>query len=107
MFACYEDFVNFFAKRLAVLREQKNVSAREMSLALTKSSSYINHIENKGNMPSIEYFYYICEYLGVSPKEFFDDGTKAPELLSELIAECKSLDKKTLDGLLTFIRNMK
>ena len=36
-----------FAERLTQLREDKQVSAREMSLALGQNCSYINRIENK------------------------------------------------------------
>ena len=39
-------FEDFFAERLISLRNQKNVSAREMSLALGQNGSYINRIEN-------------------------------------------------------------
>ena len=38
---------DFFAARLAALRENHQVSARKMSLALDQNSSYINRIENK------------------------------------------------------------
>ena len=36
-----------FASRLTSLREQKKVSAREMSLDLGQNGSYINRIENR------------------------------------------------------------
>lgn len=35
-----------FAKRLAMLRESKGVSARDMSLTLGQSAGYISNIEN-------------------------------------------------------------
>lgn len=66
----YEDF---FSDRIAELRIQKNVSAREMSLALGQNESYINRIENKKSFPSMQVFFYICEYLDVTPKEFFTE----------------------------------
>ena len=40
----YEDFV---PERLAKLRTQKGVSARDMSLSLGQANNYINNIENK------------------------------------------------------------
>lgn len=40
-------FEDFFCKRLTELRLEKGVSARDMSLSLGQSESYINHIENK------------------------------------------------------------
>ena len=42
--AMYEDFV---PERLAKLRTQKGVSARDMSLSLGQANNYINNIENK------------------------------------------------------------
>ena len=43
----YEDLI---AKRVSQLRMQKGVSARDMSLSLGQSESYINKIENKYGM---------------------------------------------------------
>ena len=40
----YEEFTQ---NRIAQLRMQKNVSARDMSLSLGQNNSYINQIENK------------------------------------------------------------
>ena len=105
MFETYEEFEEFISKRTAILREQKRVSARDMSLSLGLGEAYINHIENKSNMPSMKGLYYICEFLGISPKDFFDDGTEAPELILELVDVCKRLDRKSLENLLEFVRN--
>ena len=58
-----EDFI----KRLTELRMNKGVSAREMSLAIGQSEGYINNVENGVNLPSMTVFFYICEYLGVTP----------------------------------------
>ena len=66
--------INDFGNRLAELRAAKNVSAREMSLSLGQSVSYINQIENHLNFPSMTAFFYICEFLGTTPKEFFSFG---------------------------------
>lgn len=68
----YEDFV---PERLAKLRIRKGVSARDMSLSLGQAHNYINNIENKKSLPSMPSFFYICEYLGITPQEFFDEGT--------------------------------
>lgn len=59
-----------FASRLTSLREQKKVSAREMSLDLGQNGSYINRIENRKAFPSMQCFFYICDYLQISPAAF-------------------------------------
>ena len=61
----YEDFV---PERIAQLRTKKGVSARDMSLSLGQANNYINNIENKKSLPAMQSFFYICEYLGVTPK---------------------------------------
>ena len=50
-----------FALRLAQLREKKNVSAREMSLAIGQNPGYINNIESGKSLPSLPGVFYICE----------------------------------------------
>lgn len=99
----YEDF---FVERLSSLRNQKNVSAREMSLALGQNSSYINRIENKLAFPSMQAFFYICEYLQVSPKDFFDEDNPSPIKIDEIIEELKKLDDVQLDIVITVIKGL-
>lgn len=88
----YEDFV---PERLAELRTQKGVSARDMSLSLGQANNYINNIENKKSLPSMQSFFYICEYLGVTPQEFFDAGNAFPEAMRDFLSEAKQLDPKS------------
>lgn len=86
-----------FAERLAQLREDKQVSAREMSLAIGQNCSYINRIENKKAFPSMQCFFYICDYLQITPQEFFDDKFQAPRELNKLMESLKSLSPKQLE----------
>lgn len=64
-------FEKFFCDRLTELRLKKGVSARDMSLSIGQSESYINRIENHKMLPSLSMFFYICEYFEISPEEFF------------------------------------
>ena len=73
-----------FALRLAMLRTKKNVSAREMSLAIGQNQGYINHIETGQGTPSLAGFFYICEYLGITPSEFFDVDNTNPARLGKI-----------------------
>lgn len=83
----YEDFV---PERLAKLRALKGVSARDMSLSLGQANNYINNIENRKSLPSMQSFFYLCEFLGVTPQEFFDEGNACPQTLQEFMAEAKN-----------------
>ena len=99
----YEDFL---PERLAKLRIQKGVSARDMSLSLGQANNYINNIENKKALPSMQAFFYICEYLEVTPQEFFDEGNVPPETLQTFIAEAKKLDSQSLEYILGIMKKL-
>lgn len=92
-----------FIERLVALRMKKGVSARDMSLSLGQSPSYINNIENGVNLPSMTVFFYICDYLNITPSEFFDTDAKNPEKLSSLIEKLKRLDDAQLNSISTLI----
>ena len=79
------DYTKWFAERLSQLRLEKGVSARDMSLSLGQSASYINKIENGRTMPSMNGLFYICEYLNIEPKDFFNYRNNAPAINAELV----------------------
>ena len=75
---------NFIRERISVLRTKQGISEYKMSLDLGHSKSYIQSISSGKALPSLSEFLYICEYLGVSPKEFFDADLESPQLLHQL-----------------------
>lgn len=95
-----------FPERLAQLRMQKGVSARDMSLSLGQSESYINKIENRRTMPSMAGFFYICDYLEISPAEFFDKDNTAPQLTAELLAVLTKLTVKQQEHILQVVSDI-
>ena len=99
-------FANDFAIRLSKLREQKGVSARDMSLSLGQNAGYINSIENSKSLPSMTTFFYICEYLGVTPNEFFDSGNSNPSKLKVLTDDLMNLSDTKLEHISAIIKDM-
>lgn len=95
-----------FAERLSKLRIQKGVSAREMSLCLGQNPGYINSIESGKNLPSLSNFFYICEYLGVTPESFFNYTVDSPSRLNELTQKVKRLDAHQVDILIELVDSM-
>ena len=87
-------FEDFFIERLISLRNQKNVSAREMSLAIGQNESYINRIEN------------ICEYFQISPMDFFNDGCSYPAKTNKIIEDLNKLNETQLDIIITVINGL-
>lgn len=82
-----------FADRLLHLRLKMGVSARDMSLSIGQNPGYINNIETGKSLPSMKGFFFICEFLGVTPMEFFDFDTPHPKELDLLCNDlCKLSD---------------
>ena len=59
-----------------------------MSLELGQNRSYIQAISSGRSLPSMKQFFNICEYLEITPLQFFDTQESNPQLI-----------KKALDGM--------
>lgn len=97
-------YENFLPDRLAELRMQKGISARDMSLSLGQANNYINTIENKKSLPSMQSFFYICEFLEITPQEFFDKKNSNPTKLKEFIEEAQKLDYESFSYILGIMK---
>lgn len=96
----------WFSSRLTQIRTARKLSARDLSLSLGQSPGYINKIENNRSMPSMQVFFYLCEYLQITPDEFFDQNITYPILLNETIAELKKLDSLQLEHVLSIVKDI-
>ena len=95
-----------FGLRLAQLRIKKGVSAREMSLSLGQNPAYINNIETGKSKPSIDVFLYICEYLEITPGEFFDFESTDPVRLRGIVADMKTLNDEQLAVIAALVKDL-
>lgn len=100
------DYLEWFPERLTQLRKEKGVSARDMSLSLGQSETYINKIENRRTMPSMSGFFYICEYFGIEPKDFFDTRMESPKNIAKITEAVGRLDAKQVEHILQIIMDM-
>lgn len=100
------DYLNWFPMRITELRTQKGVSARDMSLSLGQSESYINKIENKRTLPSMAGFIYICEFFDITPQEFFNVDSPSPQKTKEVIQELEKLTASQLDHIMLIIHDI-
>lgn len=99
----YEDF---FPIRLSKLRTKKGVSARDMSLSIGQNAGYINNIETGKALPSMSGFFFICEYLNITPQEFFDMDSEQPEELRILVNNLKHLDSQQLKNIASIVEGL-
>lgn len=96
-----------FCDRLIQLRLNKGVSARDMSLTLGQSESYINRIESRKMLPSLSVFFYICEYFNITPKEFFSYDESFYDLeITRAINKLRSMDAEKRKHILAVISDL-
>ena len=100
------DYKIFVAERIAQLRQAKGTSARDMSLCMGQNVNYINQIENCKTEPSLSLLFYICEYFGLTPQEFFDVENPHPTRLNDLMESAKQLNENELLHLSDFIKEV-
>jgi len=93
----YDDYQEYFYRRLGKLRTEKGVSAMKMSKMLGQEGSYIGKVENKSFLPTMSVFFYICEYLETTPRDFFDSDIQFPANINQLFRDLKTFDKDELE----------
>jgi len=86
----------FIRERISLLRTNLGISEYKMSLDLGHSKSYVQSISSGKSLPSLSEFLYICEYLGVTPREFFNAESSEPQLVHELTEQVAHLSKSDL-----------
>ena len=99
--------VDLIRNRITELRIKKGVSEYKMSLDLGHSRSYIQSITSGRSLPSMPEFLYICEYLNVTPKDFFDNTMAEPILIQKALEGMRSLNDKDLLSLIHLIDRFK
>lgn len=95
-----------FSQRMTALRQEKGVSARDMSLSIGQSPNYINNIENGLSFPSMSTFFYICDYFGITAQEFFNTNVSSPTRIRDLAAAAGSLKDDDLEHLIAITKAM-
>lgn len=98
---------NFIRNRISELRIQKNISEYKMSLDLGHSKGYIQGISSGRALPSMYEFLYICDYLGITPKEFFDVENSENLKLHQLYISARGLKNEDLDALIYLANHLK
>ena len=97
---------DFVRNRISQLRIKKGVSEYRMSSDLGHSKSYIQSISRGKALPSFSEFLYICEYLGVTPAEFFDPNIEDPQAICKLKHLAQKLSPEDLDALINMAERL-
>lgn len=93
----------FIRDRITQLRLRKGVSEYQMSYDLGHSRGYVYNISSGKALPPLREFLAICDYFDITPQQFFDEGTKNPELVQKAISGIRQLNDDDLLILLGII----
>lgn len=96
----------FIRDRISILRTKKGISEYKMSIDMGHSKSYIQSISSGKALPSMSEFLYICEYLGVTPMEFFDEEIVEPSMTNELFELTKKMSAEDISVLINMAKRL-
>lgn len=104
----YHEYQELFTRQLEKYRLEKGVSQREMSLSLGQTPGYIAKLSNhKGhNLPRMINFFYICDYFGIHPSDFFDEQAIHPEKINDLIQNIYKLSDSQLSYICELVKDL-
>ena len=83
----------FIRNRLTKLRQQKQVSERKITSGRA--------------LPSMSEFLYICEYLGTTPMEFFNEEHETSLIEQEAIGYIHTMSEQDIRAMIEFIKQLK
>lgn len=86
------DYASYIRNRITELRIQKDVSEYRMSLDLGQNRNYIQGITSGKALPSMAQFLNICEYFGITPMQFFDQGALHSQRHSNALTSTEALE---------------
>ncbi len=97
----------FIRRRLTELRLRKNISEYKLSFDLGHSKGYIQNISSGRAMPSMSEFLYICDYFGITPRQFFDEQCSDPVTVSQINDLLRDMDEADLELVFSLVKRIK
>lgn len=97
----------YIRERITELREAAQISERKMSLDLGHSTSYIRSISSGKALPSLGELLYICEYLGISMHEFFNEYSRTSAVQQKAIDYIRTMPDSDVALIINFIERIK
>lgn len=95
------------SKRLTQLREKKGYTVNKLANMSGISQSFVRNIELAAQNPTVETLTLLCDALGISLRDFFDDTTVRSNVDPRLLREISDLSFTQQEKLTEFIRSLK
>lgn len=97
---------DFIRGRITALRLKKGVSEYRMSVELGHSKGYIQSISSGRALPSLQELLYICDYFGITPREFFSEDKQNPMIITRILEKLTEMNDDDLSLILAIVERM-
>ncbi|MCI9532180.1 MAG: helix-turn-helix transcriptional regulator [Lachnospiraceae bacterium] len=94
------------AKRITQLRSAKGYSVNKLATLSGISQSYLRDVELENKNPTVEIVSILCDTLGITLADFFDDQTEGRLSSDPLFAKIYQLSPKQRTKLLDFLDSL-
>ena len=94
------------SKKIAYFRTAKGYSVNKLATLSGISQSYLRDVELGNKNPTVEIISILCDTLGISLKDFFDDQTETSLSSDPLFMRIYQLTPKQRNALLAFLETM-
>ncbi len=99
--------LNELVQRIGYFRNKINLSARELSLRIGKSETYINQVECRNFTVSLPVLFEIIEALDITCTEFFSDNYATYKQDKEILDVLNALPAERKNAFLDLMKNTK
>lgn len=99
--------LNELVQRIGYFRNKISLSARELSLRIGKSETYINQVECRNFTVSLPVLFEIIEALEITCAEFYSDNYVAYKQDKEILDTLNALPAERKNSFLDLIKNTK
>ena len=93
-------------KRITYFRTAKHYSVNKLANLAGISQSYLRDVDSGNKNPTVEVLSYICEALGISLHDFFDEKTAYNLANDPLVAAIYQLNIEQRDALTNFLNTL-
>lgn len=94
------------AQRLTFFREQKGITVNKLANMAGISQSFLRELELGNKKPTVEILRVLCDTLGITLKDFFDDGTPSALMDDELLQQLYRLSPSQRQTLTSFLKSL-
>ena len=99
--------INEIVNRISYFRIQANLSARELSLRIGKSETYINHLESKPFNFKINVILDIIAALNITCEKFFSENYRSYDNDIEILNIIKNVPEDRKRTIIDLIKHIK